>query len=131
MRGVSAVILLVILAMLACVGCGGSIGDDLRSAQANYDEARYENASVWLDEVATREDSLSSAQRARFYFLRGMTAYRLDQRDEALYFLKLTEAAAGEEQVGLTGPQTEAMRRALADLTPSTATHHARPPGML
>ncbi len=106
----------------------GTLGDDLRRAQANYDEARYENASVWLDVITDQEGRLNEAQRARFYFLRGMTAYRLDQRDEAFYFLRLTQAAAGENATGLTGPQTEAMRRALTDLTPTTATHRARPP---
>jgi hypothetical protein len=65
--------------------------------------------------------------QARFYFLRGMTAYRLGESDDALYYLALSREIAGDQGRGLRAGWGGQLEQALTELTPDTATHHARP----
>ena len=65
----------------------------------------------------------------RFYFLRGMTAYRLDHRDDALFYLGIAREVAGEGD-GSLGPRwQQTMERTIAELTPESATFRAREEG--
>lgn len=78
------------LGTLAPLGCT-SPGSDLRSAQDLYRDARYEQAAAWLDALEPELQSMSSAERARYYYLRGMSAFRLGQRADALHYLALAQ----------------------------------------
>jgi len=82
-----------LLGALACSHANGctSAGTDLRSAQDLYRDARYEQAAAWLDALEPELHDMSSAERARFYYLRGMSAFRLGQRADALHYLALAQ----------------------------------------
>ncbi len=86
--------------VLCSLGCAG-LSDDIRRARRQYAAAAYEDALVWLEAV---EDDIPSADmptQARWYYLRGMTAYRMGQRGDARHYLALAHVTAGERGVGL------------------------------
>lgn len=87
-------------AVALALGCAG-LSDDLRRARRSYAAAAYEDANTWL--VAIEEDipSATTAQRATWHYLRGMTEYRLGHRREARHYLALAHVIAGERGVGL------------------------------
>ncbi len=116
----------VVLSATALLACG-QLREDLRKAEGDYDAARYENALVWLDDLERDTPSMDEQMRARFYYLRGMTAYRLNRRTEALHYLALAREVAGEQGVGLREQWRSALEGTLEELTPTTATHVARP----
>lgn len=115
-----------IAASLVPLAACGQLRDELGRAESSYDEARYEDAIVWLDELEHDISRLDQPDRARFYYLRGMTALRLERRDEALHYLVLAREEAGESHAGLQDPWKETLRQSLEELTPAGATHHAR-----
>lgn len=90
---------------LACsllmFGCA-ALRDDLRRAEAAFGEARYENAQVWLNDLEPSVPEMDRELRARFYYLAGMTAFRMGQRDKARHYLALSREEAGDVGVGLT-----------------------------
>ncbi|MEM6957472.1 MAG: hypothetical protein AAF645_17395 [Myxococcota bacterium] len=107
-------------------GCS-TLRDDLQRAETGYEAARYERAQVWLRAIEDEVPQLTPRDRARYYYLRGMTALRLEDRDEALHFLSLAREEADE---GGTLPErwSETLAPTLESLTPTTATHTARAP---
>lgn len=118
--------LALILSILSLAACG-QLREDLRKAEADYDAARYENALVWLDDLERDTPAMDEQMRARFYYLRGMTAYRLNRRTDALHYLALAREVAGEQGTGLREQWRSALEGTLEELTPTTATHVARP----
>lgn len=114
------------VSMLCFAGCG-QLREDLRKAEADYDAARYENALVWLDDLERDTPAMDEQMRARFYYLRGMTAYRLNRRTDALHYLALAREVAGERGNGLREQWRSALEGTLEELTPTTGTHVARP----
>ena len=119
-------IALIVVTLGLAAGCG-QLREDLRKAEADYDAARYENALVWLDDLERDAPSMDEQMRARFYYLRGMTAYRLNRRTDALHYLALAREVAGEGGTGLREQWRSALEGTLEELTPITATHVARP----
>ena len=59
--------------------------------------------------------------RARFYYLRGMTAFRLGKRADALHYLALAREVAGERNDGLRPEWATAMARTILELAPDGA----------
>ncbi|MGF1469456.1 MAG: hypothetical protein ACFCGT_25325 [Sandaracinaceae bacterium] len=116
---------LLLVAALLGTGCSAWRAD-LDRAGRSYASARFEEARAVLVDLETKIEALSSADRARFYYLRGMTAYRLRQRSDALHYLAVAwEVSRGGEQ-GLTAEQARILERTLAEVTPTGRTH--RPP---
>jgi len=115
------------LLLTLALGCA-QLSDEMRTIETGYQEARYEDVIVWLDDIEYDVPQLEPAERARFYYLRGMSAHRLGQHDDALYYLALAREVAGEEGRGLRDPWKVQLRDTLAELTPEGATHHAREP---
>lgn len=78
---------------VACVlgGCAG-LARDLDRAQANYADARYEEALAWLSQLDAEESRMTAADRARYHYLRGMSAHRLGRHDEARHHLAIARA---------------------------------------
>lgn len=120
------------VAALFAAGLSGLAGcamyqQDLGRARAAYDEARYDHALVWFDDLESQLPRMTPEDRAEFYFTRGMTYYRLGQRTEALHHLALAReeidagAASGDER-------REQLGRVLEELTPVLGTHRARRP---
>lgn len=115
-----------VLALGVLSGCS-ALRDDMVRAENAYDEARYDVARVWLEDLEDDTPDMEIDMRARFYYLRGMTAYRLGHRNPALHYLALAREVSGEESSGALRPeQRQTMERTLAELTPQDATFHAR-----
>jgi hypothetical protein len=109
------------------VACS-SVGSELRTAQALYKDARYEEAQRWLGELEADTASMQPAERARFYYLRGMTAFRLGQREDALHYLALANALVQQDPTRLPPTWQPVMERTLAEVVPTSASSHARNP---
>ncbi len=113
-----------LLSLLA--GCA-ALRDDMQRAEDSYDQARYDDALVWLEDLEEDTPDMDLDMRTRFYYLRGMTAYRLGHRDHALHYLAVARELAGEETSAALRPeQRQTMERALTELTPHDASFHAR-----
>lgn len=110
--------------LLLVIGCG-ALREDLNRAQQSYEEARYQDTLTWLEGLERDVPAMEPPLRARYYYLRGMTTYRLDERSDALHYLALAreEASAGR---GLDPDQQKQMARALEELTPKDASFEAR-----
>lgn len=116
-----------LLFALSLVGCA-QLSEEMRTIETGYQEARYEDVIAWLDDIEHDLPHMDPPERARFYYLRGMSAHRLGQHDDALYYLALAREMAGDEGRGLREPWKAQLRDTLTELTPEGATHHARVP---
>src|SRR5688572_17561778 len=111
-----------------CVfGCT-STASELRTAQLLYKDARYEEALLWLTELHAETASMERDELARFYYLRGMTGFRLGQREDALHYLVLAEQLGNEDGARLPQAWRPVMERTLQEITPTSASPHARNP---
>ena len=110
-----------------CLGCS-SVTGDLATARDLYRDARYEAAAAWLDTLAPEASGMTTSDRATFHYLRGMTAYRLAQYQDALHDLALSAYAVSTQENALTPTQRSVLERTLAELAPSDASAHARSP---
>lgn len=117
------------LALLPClvlmVGCA-ALSDDMRRAETSYETARYEDALVWLEDLEDDAPSMDEQMRARYFYLRGMTEYRLGHRLNALHYLAVTRELTGDDGAGLRPEWRQIMDRTLEELTPRGMSY--RPP---
>ncbi len=121
----------VLVLAAACAGwaCGcTSIGGELHTAQLLYKDARYEDAQRWLGELEPQTHAMHPSELARFYYLRGMTAFRLGQRDDALHYLAIADALNAEDPARLPPGWQPVMQRTLQEVMPTSASWHARNP---
>jgi len=96
---VRALCLLLSAASLACTG----LSDDLRRAETAFSQARYEDVEVWLDALAGDVARMQPAQRTLYYYLAGMSAYRIGARERARHALALCR-----EELALAGTELPA-----------------------
>lgn len=117
--------------LLACVvacsaavvsGCT-ALADDMRRAEQAYESARYEDALTWLSDLEDDIGAMDPETGARYYYLRGMTEYRLGHRADALHYLAVAREAAGDQGAGLRPEWRQIMDRTLEELIPRTGTH--------
>jgi hypothetical protein len=111
-----------------CLGACGAASAELRRAEQSYEQARYENALSWLADMEPSAPTLSREERARYFYVRGMTEYRLGHRPEALYYLAVAREIAGDDGDGLRGEQQELMARTITELMPTDAMTHQPAP---
>ncbi len=111
---------------LALLGCA-QLREDLQHSEAAYEAARYEDAEVWLEALEPDVAHLDAPHRARFYYLRGMTAERLGHRQDALHYLSLAREVAGDAGAGLHDEQRRTLAQTLQLLVPEGRTHRAQP----
>jgi hypothetical protein len=83
--------------LLSCA----ALRDDMRRAESAFEQARYEDVMVWLDDLEPNVPDMDAPTRARFYYLRGLTAYRLGDRIAARHNLALCREEAGERMAAL------------------------------
>lgn len=117
------------LALVACLGLLGgcaALSDDMRRAETSYETARYEDALVWLTDLEDDAPSMDENMRARYFYLRGMTEYRLGHRMQALHYLAVTREITGDGGAGLRPEWQQIMDRTLEELTPRGMSY--RPP---
>ncbi len=116
------------LALTASVAAGcGALAGELHTAEARYDEARYDEALVWLGDLEDDLPDMDADQQARFYFRRGMTAYRTGERDDALHYLALVREVVAATDATLAPAWQTQLTATLEELVPDSATFHARP----
>lgn len=125
MRRLPATIVLA-LTIGALVPACAALRDDMGRAESLYDASQYDESLVWLADLEDDAAVMDHDMMARFYYLRGMTAFRLGKRDDALHFLALAREVAGDRGDGLRPEWKQAMDRTLVELTPSDASAHAR-----
>jgi hypothetical protein len=94
-----------------------AVGHDLRTVSELYSDARYEAAQAWFAALRVEYVDMSSAQRAQFHYLSGMTAYRLSQPQDAIHELALAAHAAREHSSALDAGQLAVLYRTLEELT--------------
>ena len=99
----------------AWLGCAG-LHEDLRRAQLAYESAAFEDALVWLSAVEPEVGQAPREERARYYYLRGMTSYRIGHRPDALHYLALALMEAGEEGLGLYPRWADTLQHTLEQL---------------
>jgi len=117
---------LALLLAVSLLGCA-SLRDDMSRAESAYDTSDYDTSLVWLDDLESQVPDMDVPMRGRFYYLRGMTAYRLGKRNDALHYLALAREVSGPRGEGLRSEWQQQMDRALTDLTPNDASFAARP----
>jgi len=116
------------LPLLCATSACTSVASDLRTAQTLYKDARYEDAQHWLSELERETASMPKPELTRFYYLRGMTAFRLGQREDALHFLALADALCAEDGTRLPAEWQTVMERTLQEVMPVGASSHAKNP---
>lgn len=116
--------------LFSCGACT-SVSTELRTTQALYKDARYEEAQRWLAELELASADMTPAERARFYYLRGMTAFRLGQPEDALHYLVLAQVLDQDEESHLPPTWRAVMERTLAQVMPTSASPHARLPSAM
>jgi len=114
------------LVALGLLGCG-RLEEHVRHADEAYRNARYGDAEEWLERVEGDVGELDIEAQSRFYFVRGMTAYRLEHRDEALHYLALARETSSRQGGALSADDSAQLERAIVEMLPTTADHHARP----
>jgi hypothetical protein len=112
--------------LFVCAAACSSAAGDLRTARDLYRDARYEAAAAWLDALAPEAPAMSTADRATFHYLRGMTEYRLAQYQDALHDLAVAEYVVSTQGSALSPTQRSVLDRTLAELTPDDASPYAR-----
>ena len=113
--------------LVSAIACT-TVRSDLRTAQLLYKDARYEEASSWLSELESQAADMDSGELARFHYLRGMTAFRLGQREDALHYLVLADELVGADASALPAAWRSVLERTLQEIMPTGASPHARNP---
>jgi hypothetical protein len=98
--------------LVACV----TYREDLNRGQRLYDESQYERALAIFRVLEADQDSLTATDRARYFYLRGMTDYRLGFRRDARHWLALARATDHEYPGGLAPEWRERLERYLGEL---------------
>ncbi|MEY4509944.1 MAG: hypothetical protein RLZZ450_2066 [Pseudomonadota bacterium] len=110
--------LAILVALL--VGCT-SLGDDVRRAEQAFSEARYEDVEEWLDDLEPSVGKMSTPLRARYYYLAGMSAYRIGQRAEARHALALCREELAMSDENFPAAWKHNLETALDELSPAAA----------
>src|SRR5688572_2449533 len=113
-------------AALSAPGCA-AVADEMRRAEASYEQARYQNTLIWLTDLEDDAPGMDQEMRARYFYLRGMTEYRLGHRQDALHYLAVAREISGDQGAGLRPEWRQIMDTTLTELTPRGRMNH-RPP---
>jgi hypothetical protein len=116
-RALSFGVLISACSVTACVG----VGHDLHAVSELYRDARYEEAQAWFAALRVEYADMDSAQRTKFHYLSGMTAYRLAQPQEAVHELALAAHGVREQAMALDVDQLAVLYRTLEELKPTPA----------
>lgn len=98
--------------LLACT----PVRDDLRRAEAAFSEARYEDVEAWAAALEPDLAAMSAAERARYYYLAGMSAFRMGKRAQARHALALCREEADASKVPLPDTWSRNLQNALSRL---------------
>lgn len=89
-----------LLGLVGALGCT-RLSDDLSRAETAFHAARYEDVQVWLTDLEPSLPKLDANDRARFYYLAGMSAHRIGDHARARHALLLCreELEASHQQL--------------------------------
>lgn len=111
----------VVIACLLASGLGAcaSYLDDLNQAEKRFVSNEHERALALLRALQDDVGSMSHADRARYYYLRGMNDYRIGKayRSDARYWLGLARAMERQRPGSLHAEWRARADEALADLS--------------
>ncbi len=99
----------------ALLGCTG-VRDELRRAETAFAEARYEDVETWLVDLEPNVARMQPDLRARYYYLAGMSAFRMGQRARARHALALCRAELESSPAALPPAWSRNLESALAEL---------------
>jgi hypothetical protein len=118
--GFAPLLALLISAGAVLSGCA-ALREDMLHAESAFDAAQYDESLVWLSDLEDDVPDMDVEMRARFYYLRGMTAYRLGKRADALHYLALAREVSGPRSEGLRPEWATSMTRTITELAPNGA----------
>ncbi len=104
------------LSLALCTFACSGVRDDLRRAETAFEEARYEDVEVWLADLEPSVARMEPAQRARYYYLVGMSAFRMGKRARARHALALCRAELESAPAALPPAWAHNLESALAEL---------------
>ena len=98
-----------------------TVRDDLRRAEVAFSEARYEDVESWATELAPDLPTMTAEQRAQYYYLAGMSAFRIGKRARARHALALCREEVELGKVQLPDTWSRNLQAALGQLTSPSA----------
>lgn len=104
-----------VLALWLAAGCA-ALSDDMRRAETAFDEARYEDVEVWLQALEPDVADMDVEMRARYYYLRGTTAFRLHDRTDARHYLALAREESAQDPAMFKPQWRRELERMLQEL---------------
>jgi hypothetical protein len=110
--------LLSVLLVFALSDCT-THADDLRRAQNAFAAARYEDVEVWLRDLEPELGRMDVEERATYFYLAGMSAYRMGHRACARHALALCREESAALKHGLPEQWRRNLDVALRELAPS------------
>lgn len=102
-------------ALLAGTACTSTFAR-VQHAEVLYQEQRYDDAKVVLDDIEGRSQSLQNTEVALYHYLLGMLADRAHDSDASLYHLSIAREVAGERGDGLSPNQRTTLAQTLTRL---------------
>ena len=117
--------------LVSLVACQ-NYGDQLQRAHGYYEEHKYEQALAVLRNLESDQDSLETAERVRYCYVRGMTDYRLGYHEDARYWLSLARASNERAKNALEADEKGRLEEALTELNaPLYGLAQSKKPGVL
>lgn len=108
------------VAVFGCLAACASTTSDLERATTHYEAARYEAVVTWLNELEPELARMAPPERSTFLYLRGMSSYRLGDRDDAVHYLALARESVGIDPTSLSPSFKNTLERALVVLASGT-----------
>ena len=105
-----------VLFTLCLLGGCASLADDIRRTETAYTQAQYQRAETWLIDLEPQVSEMEVDVRARYFFMRGMTAFHLSRRSEARHYLALAREVAGDDATALRSRWRETLTETLSEL---------------
>jgi len=104
---------LIVTGLLASLGACQNYRDQLDRADVHYRAARYESALTNLEDLESDFGHLDAIEQVRYRYVRGMTAERLGQRDEARHWLSLAREGVEQRPAALDEETRAILQRTL------------------
>lgn len=102
-------------ALVALVGCA-TYGSELSRSQRAYEQGEDDRALAVLRALEPDVERLQGADRARYWYLRGMTDYRLGDKADARHWLALADAVEKATPGSLSADWSATLTDSLNDL---------------
>lgn len=99
----------------SCISGGQQVGQ-LQRAQGYYERNDYDRALAIFRNLDQEREQLDQASQTRYFYLRGMTDYRLGYQADARHWLSLAKASRAQNKKALEEEERKRLTSALDDL---------------